>query len=294
MKILIICIFICISLFSCKYTKNNNNTENIINTSIEKSFIFNEEQINNLFLYLKNRIDGYYTSLGMGSSENTTYVSFISIDINELVINKFNIINNQETFEEIARFNHNLLDLSDLLWGNEEIIIEYNNYKLIIYREAIIRMIISGINANEHMENIGFNLLSRQKDELLLKHTYDYQKKYTGIYEYDSHTVYGISMDEFRQNFEFVNKIIININNNGFLNIANEIGEPLYNIFDFKIFDDNEKTYIINHYPSYGSNTFIYIYENNIYFGYNFGNNWFNEKGEEEWDAGYQIIYKRI
>ena len=38
----------------------------------------------------------------------------------------------------------------------------------------------------------------------------------------------------------------------------------------------------------------LFIFMKIIYFGYNFGNNWFNEKGEEEWDAGYQIIYKRI
>jgi len=292
MKNKILCIIICISLFSCKYIKNNN-SENINNTSVEMSLIFNEEQINNLFLYLKNRIDGYYTSLGMFSNEDTTFLSFIYIDKNELVINKYNIVNNQEIFDELIKINHNLMNSPDLLWNNEEIILEYYNYKLIIYREAIIRMILSDINANKDMENIGFTLLSRQKDELLLKHTYDYQKKYTGIYEYDSHTVFGISMDEFSQKFELLNKIIININNNGFLNIANEIGESLYNIFDFKIFNENEKTYILNHYPSYGSNTFIYIYENNIYFGSNFGNNWFNENGEEEWDAGYQIIYNK-
>jgi hypothetical protein len=186
-----------------------------------------------------------------------------------------------------------LYDSPDILWGNKDMIFEDDYYRLIVDKKSDLTMINIG---NKHLygrdntldiaQKIEFYPISKEINEKLFEYTYDGQKRYTGIYEYDSHALYGMTVDEFNQENLLDSKKIMNIDDNGFLFIMDEWG---YNDTRFKLLTKNDITIIFRHEPGSGSFAVCISFSENAIF-YEMIYRRFVQN--EEIESGFKVKYK--
>lgn len=252
------------SLFSCN---KNNNTNNSKTTDIiaKSRFYYDEYR----YLKVKNNIEGYYGAYGTRYIDDK-YLARILIENENIIIYKFNIINEQYYYNEIIRFDINIFN------ANGSISFENIDYKFKVsfdYKDDFysIYLNISNLYLSDLIAEITFIPISKDINDDVIKHTYDFQKQYVGIYYYDSYSYIGTGMDKNEIILKYLtenNKIVINIDEDGFLSIF-DVGSRvsrMKNICGNGI--------LFGHTYGYNQYTEIYFYENNI----------IKEDGFYQWD----------
>ena len=123
-------------LFSCS-TFNKPNNDNISNTNIELNSGADDNE--KYLIYIINHIEGYYNvqaSSNYSTGEHSNYIAFISINDNKLLINNFNIINNEVIYKEMYSFDLNTYDPKNIVFIMVTIGLEYHlitKTNLVIY-----------------------------------------------------------------------------------------------------------------------------------------------------------------
>jgi len=292
------------SFISCYRSKNISNNDNrpIENNNVLQDS--DDEDIENILNFVRHHInEGYYLRVETGN------VVSITKKENKIIIQNYNRINNEDHYEEIVAF--------DILHENirhEKHIMSYKTEEKIIYTtkndqiyneirlETEGRRWVSGsgnfVNGDYAIYKIMRNNypfihfikkdeynhdLYEIKGEDVIKRTYDHQKQYTGVYKLDTYTFYGMDEEEFDKVLISVgNNFIVDIDDDGFLYIADEEGNEEYPDFGGKVIDENDETLLFGHSPAYGFVIKIYYFSGTL-----------NYKMDFDDGSGYHIIYRK-
>jgi hypothetical protein len=309
LKALFFIIFL-VSLNSCIQNKKEGN-DKINSTSIQNNiFIENKENYKNQLLsFVRDYInEGYYVDRGK--------ILFLTKNENTIIIQNFNIINDEEIYTKIITFNilydniehkiigegYNRVQREIITVNNENIYSQLNlttekrkwiDASLIIKNDGYSLRTITWwyprleLIRPETKDDIWF--LSNIIDESVIKYTYDFQKKYTGTYIYDSYKLFEITIEEFNAKYNNEDKKvekIINIDNNGFLFVDDGFGEQFYyGDWKAKIINEDKETALFGHAPAYGTSVQLYFLDGDII--------WEVKVDPDHDYMKYQIIYKR-
>jgi hypothetical protein len=330
---LLISIILGISLISCSADKNTNNKNlkgDISNATVEdsKTIEIDVEDVKIIdidsdyqrLLYrlwdnTRYDIEGYYYMGGEGIVGYSNYIVYITIENDDLVIFRFNIINNDNIYEEIMRFN--MYDSVDVNTFMSSIIFKNGDYKIEVrfLSNGKHDMIISKYysSAQEYLRAFNFgNQISTEVNDELIKHTTDYQRQYTGIYKYDSHAIIGLTFEENRNTYfgKETDEIesykeqfyIISVNDDGFIFANDRTGNSISGYGGTQIIDENEEGTLFWHpvegFPV-GNNTSlegikIYFFDNSIFYELYCLYYYTDEEGYRETiDYSIQFIYRR-
>jgi hypothetical protein len=286
---LMVIIFVCTLFFSCEGTKNVN--DSTVETDTE-DFNTKETQIRDeTALEQKRRLDNLKYSI-VGYYNYGGYILFIGIEDNKLMIQKVNVINNEYSNDEIISFDFDLYDMAAGCFSN-------GDNKLYVSFNYADRLYSLSLRITDHRSYFHFpaysNLakimyydrayLSKTMNEVVIKYTYDYQKKYIGKYVYDSYILFEIEEDEFNNKYnneQERREINIDIDDNGFLFINDGYGKSYYKNWETKIIDENGTAFFGNT-PAYGDSVLLYFSKNGFIFERDLNLN----------DMKYQLIFKR-
>jgi hypothetical protein len=261
---------ISISFVSCNQNKNtaNNNTISESISDIEKE---DDASLRGYKIpYTKDNIGGYYEAWG--------YIVFISIDDNNVIIQDFNIINNEYSYNETIRFNFDGYDPKYSIFrnGDNKFIVRfgtmnrYTEFELFITNQRDIYPHYIG-------NGIWFRYISETINDEIIRYTYDYQKQFIGEYHYHSFSFYGYesekSIEEFRKNASYT----VAIDDDGFLFFAS----PDWT-HRFKITNKDEGSSINGNVPGDGSLEWELYYLNGVIV----------DKWDFDAGKGYELFYK--
>jgi len=276
-----------IFIFGCKPKNNTDldiNKENVIEKISSEELRSSKIRFNR---FMEN-IEGYYTvDAGIFNDRYTYYLIHITIEENELILSKFNIVNAQHISEELTRFDIHTNDRTDSIHLTND---NYNFWVSFDYHNTIHHISLFLNWDTDGRRGTSFTPRAKEIDERLIQYTYDYQKKYVGVYQWDSVALNGITEDDYNKKHK-VNEMILNIDKNGNLFLANKDGSEKY---DFpKTFIINEKASLFGHNPGSGAFSIgIYYSDGVIYYSYE--NFYIRENGEYK-DCKYSVLaaYKR-
>ena len=140
---------------------------------------------------LLKKIEGYYI---VRNISGFSHLAFIAIEENDLVIYRINIINDQESKEELTRFdiNSNAL-IKDIKLEDDNYIIDYetginlknDNYRFYYDSNSDVPLLQIYKKEENNAEKLRFvyDFISNELDEYTLKNTYDNQKQYTSEFD---------------------------------------------------------------------------------------------------------------
>jgi len=292
MKHKLFLLFFCMAIFSCareNAKSNGGSNEIIIVDAIEVPIII-DPQISigeQRFNYFLENIEGFYSISGeLFRERNESYLVKIIIENDELIIYRFTIVNNQHSYDELIRFDIGSNDFASNIRLTNDIFrffVQFNRNNT-----------FDRIELSRHFPLVDFWAHSRffpisNNIEDISRFTYDYQKQHVGIFEYYSHTFFGMTVDEFNQRILPSNKIIINVGENGSLFIDDGFGNDRFDFPRFRIHStNNEPIILFGSNPGSGlSNARIYFHDNAIFHEENF-----NSMGDS-WESGFQFVFKR-
>jgi len=261
---LLFVVFLCFTFFSCYRERDHSNTpieiltvgvENMADENIQ--ITIEEFAQSQPISFILENIEGYY-NVATQSGGLTEYIAFIAIEENDLVIYKFNIINGYNIYEEIIRF-----DL-DTQADSRSLLLTNGDYRFtaLIQHPRLSLHFVALIRQHERFEErLNFRLISKTIDEYLIKHTYDHQRQYVGIYQYYPLATYRTenealiaTIDPFWFSFLYddMYEIIVNIDEDGFLFIEDDLGNAVYfdhtgdRHFRTKIIDSSQKAFLFH------------------------------------------------
>ena len=265
-----------------KTLSTDENTQ--VNLGVDNPQISVEAQRLNYFL---ENIEGFYAISGyLFGESNESYLVFINIVENVLVISRFSIVNNQSFYDELIRFDINSNDITDgVRLTNEDYRFSVSFDRNNSFSRIILSLFLHGIR--NWSEDQFFHISNEIED--VFRFTHDYQKQFAGVFERDSHTFFGMSEDEFQQNRFPPNKIIISVSENGTLFYDDGLGNDQYGFPRFRVHNMDVPIIIFGNNPGSGfSNIMIYFYNDEIFHEENFN------QLEDSWESGFQFVYKRI
>ena len=261
-------VLLCFLVFSCQEKPRNEINSIVIEpAAAEVVEIIKEPVGDSQFLHFKNNVEGFYNVSG-SSSGYVEYVAFVAIEENHLILYKFNIVNAQNIYEEIVRFN---LDVYERTNGNSELKFLNGNYTFFYFRRELF---IQHENLT-YPDELIFDFISKEINDELVKYTYDYQKQFVGVYNYDPQNSYITDNQAFFDSIassrrhaesyieeanleqlfpDFVNtyEIIVSIDEGGFLFIDDGSGNAVYTYpaggghFRAKVFDRNQRAVLFH------------------------------------------------
>jgi hypothetical protein len=274
-------------LISCN--KNIKNENNIVHkdTVVENKLIDYESNptIKDLIKeHIKENLMGYYIS-------DTLNIIYVFVEENDLMFQKFNIINNEHIYEEIIRFNfdtHKYKPEEHLFTNNDNSVIIKRNYKTypffyeftltvdnheqlfpqnrngkLHFREGVGEdsYLFVEFSENNFMENSVQRIFMTKEIKEITEYTYDYQKQFVGQYLYDSSGYFNMDAEEYNTVYN------------------NVYSSELYTIFiDDDGFLFEEKPYYETRYYQKIINNYIFLFAHSPAFGYEYFRYFLNEK----------------